>query len=61
VQRAAEAIRVAVNQADFIRSLAEFGMTARSSTPRELTDRTLISPAMEFSINFMVVLAGIKP
>jgi tripartite-type tricarboxylate transporter receptor subunit TctC len=39
VQRAAEAIRVAVNQADFIRSLAEFGMTARSSTPRELTDR----------------------
>lgn len=39
VQRAAEAVRTAVAQPDFVRSLAEFGMTARSSTPRELADR----------------------
>ena len=39
VQRAAEAVRMAVAQPDFVRGLAEFGMTARSSTPREMAER----------------------
>ena len=39
VQRAATAVRAAVAQPDFVRGLAEFGMTARSSSSRELADR----------------------
>lgn len=39
VQRAAEAVRAAVAQPDFVQGLAEFGMTARSSTTQELADR----------------------
>lgn len=39
VQRAAEAVRAAVAQPDFVQGLAELGMTARSSTTQELADR----------------------
>lgn len=39
VQRAGDAVRAAVAQSDFVRGLAEFGMTARASTPRELAER----------------------
>ncbi|KRD16413.1 twin-arginine translocation pathway signal protein [Acidovorax sp. Root267] len=39
VQRVADAMRAAVAQPDFVRGLAEFGMTARSSTPQELVTR----------------------
>ena len=39
VQRAAESVRIAVAQPDFVRGLAEFGMTARSSTPQEIATR----------------------
>ena len=39
VQRVADAMRAAVAQPDFVRGLAEFGMTARSSTPQELATR----------------------
>jgi len=39
IQRATEAVRAAVAQPDFVRGLAEFGMTARSSTPQELVTR----------------------
>jgi tripartite-type tricarboxylate transporter receptor subunit TctC len=39
VQRANEAVRAAVAQPDFVRGLSEFGMTAGSSTPRQLADR----------------------
>ncbi len=39
VQRLAEAVRSAVAQPDFARSLAEFGMVARSSSPEELAAR----------------------
>jgi tripartite-type tricarboxylate transporter receptor subunit TctC len=39
IQRAAEAVRIAVAQPDFVSGLAEFGMTARSSTPQELAAR----------------------
>lgn len=39
VLRAAEAVRKAVAQPDFARGLAEFGMTARSSTSREMAER----------------------
>lgn len=39
IQRAAEAVRTAVAQPEFVRGLAEFGMTARASTPQELVTR----------------------
>lgn len=39
IQRATEGVRAAVAQPDFARGLAEFGMTARSSTPQEMTTR----------------------
>ncbi|CAN7301380.1 Bug family tripartite tricarboxylate transporter substrate binding protein [Pseudorhodoferax sp. LjRoot39] len=39
VQRAGDAVRAAVAQPDFARGLAEFGMTARSSTAQELGER----------------------
>lgn len=39
VQRVAEAVRTAVAQPDFVQGLADFGMTARSSTTQELVDR----------------------
>jgi tripartite-type tricarboxylate transporter receptor subunit TctC len=39
VQRAGDAVRAAVAQADFVRGLAEFGMTARGSTAQELAQR----------------------
>ena len=39
VQRAGDAIRAAVAQPDFVRGLAEFGMTARGSTAQELAQR----------------------
>lgn len=39
VQRAASLVRAAVDQPDFAKSLAEFGMTAKSSTPQELAER----------------------
>jgi tripartite-type tricarboxylate transporter receptor subunit TctC len=39
VQRAAEAVRTAVAQPDFVRGLAEFGMTAQASPPREMAER----------------------
>lgn len=39
IQRAAEAVRTAVAQPEFVRGLAEFGMTARSSTQQELVTR----------------------
>jgi tripartite-type tricarboxylate transporter receptor subunit TctC len=39
IQRASQAVRMAVAQPDFVRGLAEFGMTARSSTSRELIER----------------------
>lgn len=39
VQRVTDAVRTAVAQPDFVRGLAEFGMTARSSTPQELATR----------------------
>lgn len=37
VQRAAAQVKTAVAQSDFVKGLAEFGMTAKSSTPQELS------------------------
>lgn len=39
VARATEAVRAAVAQPDFVRGLADFGMTARASSAQELGDR----------------------
>jgi tripartite-type tricarboxylate transporter receptor subunit TctC len=39
IERAADAVQKAVAQADFLRGLAEFGMTAQSSTPRQMAER----------------------
>lgn len=39
VQRTGDAVRAAVAQPDFVRALAEFGMTARSSTAQEMAER----------------------
>lgn len=39
VQRAADAVRIAVNQPDFTTALGEIGMTPRPSTPQELAER----------------------
>lgn len=39
VQRAGDAVRAAVGQPDFVRGLAEFGMTAQGSTAQELSQR----------------------
>ncbi|KQP49790.1 Bug family tripartite tricarboxylate transporter substrate binding protein [Pseudorhodoferax sp. Leaf274] len=39
VQRAGDAVRAAVAQPDFARGLADFGMTARTSTAQELAER----------------------
>lgn len=50
VQRAADAVRAAVANPDYVRGLAEFGMTARSSTPRELADR-LRAESEEWRVN----------
>lgn len=39
VQRAGDAVRAAVAQPDFVRGLAEFGMTAQGSSAQELSQR----------------------
>lgn len=50
VQRAADAVRAAVANPDYVRGLAEFGMTARSSNPRELAER-LRTESEEWRVN----------
>ncbi len=39
IERAAREVQAAVAQPDFVRGLAEIGITAKSSTPQELAER----------------------
>jgi tripartite-type tricarboxylate transporter receptor subunit TctC len=45
VQRAASLVQAAVDQPDFAKGLAEFGMAARSSTPQALAERVAAESA----------------